>query len=86
MKNWTDIIKNMTMLTQFGLSFVTPIFLCLALCWWLNIHVGIGAWVYIPGFFFGLPRAWSARPSAGSTPRRTRELRTLPCWNPHAGL
>lgn len=54
MKNWADMLKNITMLTQFGLSFVTPVFLCLALCWWLNIHMGVGAWVYIPGFFFGL--------------------------------
>ena len=54
MKNWTHIIKNITILTQLGLSFVTPIFLCLGLCWWLNIHGGLGGWVYIPGFFFGL--------------------------------
>lgn len=54
MKNWIHVIKHITMLTQFGLSFVTPIFLCLALCWWLNIHIGLGGWVYIPGFFFGL--------------------------------
>ena len=38
MKNWMDVIKNLTMLTQFGLSFITPIFLCLAACWWLNVH------------------------------------------------
>lgn len=54
MKNWMDVIKNLTMLTQFGLSFITPIFLCLAACWWLNVHGGLGAWIYIPGFFFGL--------------------------------
>ena len=54
MKNWADMLKNITMLTQFGLSFVTPVFLCLALSWWLNIHMGVGAWVYIPGVFFGL--------------------------------
>ena len=30
MKNWTEIIKNVSMLTQFGLSFVTPLLLCLA--------------------------------------------------------
>lgn len=54
MKVWTDMIKNITLLTQFGLSFVTPVFLCLALCWWLNSYAGIGGWVYIPGFFFGL--------------------------------
>ena len=35
MKKWTGMITNLTMLTQFGLSLVTPLFLCLALCWWL---------------------------------------------------
>lgn len=54
MKNWMDAIKNLTMLTQLGLSFITPIFLCLAVCWWLNTYAGLGGWVYIPGFFFGL--------------------------------
>ena len=36
MKNWADILKNLTILTQFGLSFITPLLLCLALSWWLT--------------------------------------------------
>lgn len=54
MKNWSEIIRNLTMLTQFGLSFITPLLLCLAGCWWLVSHGGIGLWIYIPGFFFGM--------------------------------
>ena len=54
MKNWMDIVKNITMLTQFGLSFITPLLLCLAVCWLLNNHTGLGGWIYIPGFFFGM--------------------------------
>lgn len=54
MKYWTEIMKNLTILTQFGLSFITPLLLCLGACWWLNGHVGVGAWIYVPGFFFGL--------------------------------
>lgn len=54
MKRWSNMYKNVLMLTQFGLSFITPLLMCLALCWWLNTHVGIGVWVYIPGFFFGM--------------------------------
>lgn len=42
------------MLSQFGLSFITPLLLCLAVCWWLTAYMGMGGWVYIPGFFFGL--------------------------------
>lgn len=54
MKGWTGVVKNLTMLTQFGLSFITPLLLCLGICWWLNGKVGVGGWVYLPGFFFGL--------------------------------
>lgn len=54
MKQWTDIIKNITLLTQFGLSLLTPTLLCLGICWWLCSRFGLGGWVYIPGFFFGL--------------------------------
>lgn len=54
MKQWTDIVKNLTILTQFGLSFITPLLLCLGLCWWLYSRVGAGGWVFIPGFFFGM--------------------------------
>lgn len=54
MKRLADIYKNVLMLTQLGFSFVTPLLLCLALCWFLNSYLGLGSWIYIPGFFFGL--------------------------------
>lgn len=54
MKEWSNIIKNITMLSQFGLSFITPTLLCLAICWWLSSRFGIGGWIYILGFFFGM--------------------------------
>lgn len=54
MKYWTDTLKNLSILTQFGLSLVTPLLLCLAGCWWLNSRLGIGTWIFAIGFFFGL--------------------------------
>ena len=45
---------NVTMLSQLGLSFITPLLLCLALCWFIISKTGVGVWVYIPGFFFGM--------------------------------
>ena len=54
LKKWTEIIKNVSLLTQFGLSLVTPLLLCLFICWWLCGFFGLGGWIYIPGFFFGL--------------------------------
>lgn len=54
MKQFGDIYKNLILLMQFGLSLVTPLLLCLGICWWLMAAGGIGAWVFIPGFFFGM--------------------------------
>lgn len=54
MRYYREIVRNLTMLTQFGLSFITPLLMCLALCWWLNARIGLGAWVYLLGFVFGL--------------------------------
>lgn len=54
MKYWTDVMKNLTILTQFGLSLITPLLLCIGVCMWLSQRMGVGGWVYIPGFFFGM--------------------------------
>ena len=54
MKNWSELIKNLTMLTQFGLSLIPPLILCIGISWYLDTHTGIGGWIYIAGFFFGL--------------------------------
>ena len=54
MQNWSELIKNLTMLTQFGLSLITPLILCIGISWYLDTHTGIGGWIYIAGFFFGL--------------------------------
>lgn len=51
---FSGFMKNITMVTQFGLSLLMPLLMCLGLCWWLVTKVGLGAWVYIPGFIFGL--------------------------------
>lgn len=54
MKYWTELVKNITTLTQFGLSLITPLLLCLGICMWVSQRTGIGGWIYIPGFFFGM--------------------------------
>ena len=53
MKQWSEIIRNVTMLSQLGLSLITPVLICLAVCWLIVSKTGTGGWVYIPGFFFG---------------------------------
>ena len=59
MKQWSEILRNVTMLSQLGLSLITPVLICLAVCWLIVSKTGAGGWVYIPGFFFGLGGSWT---------------------------
>ena len=54
MKQWSEILRNVTMLSQLGLSLITPLLLCLAVCWLIVSNTGVGGWIFIPGFFFGM--------------------------------
>lgn len=54
MQLYREFIKNLAILTQFGLSLITPLLMCLAVCWWMTSRFGIGGWIFIPGFFFGM--------------------------------
>lgn len=54
MRNLSEIIKQLSMVTQFGLSLITPLLICLGISWWLSARFGLGGWVFLPGFFFGL--------------------------------
>lgn len=54
MKIRSEILKNLTLITQFGFSFITPTIICIAVCWWLNSCRHVGSWIYLIGFFFGL--------------------------------
>ena len=54
MKNWSEVFSQLTMVGQLGLSLVTPVLLCLFACYFLTTRLGLGAWVYVPGFIFGL--------------------------------
>lgn len=51
MKKWTDIIEKLTMLTQLSLSLVTPLLLCLGLCWWSSNRWSLGGWIYLIRLF-----------------------------------
>lgn len=54
MKKWAGLVTNLTMLTQFGVSLVTPLFLCIFICWWICNRWQVGEWIYLLGFFFGM--------------------------------
>lgn len=54
MKKGTTLLKNLTLLSQLGLSLVMPLLICMGICYLLTSRLGAGSWVYILGFFFGL--------------------------------
>ena len=54
MKQWTEIFRQLSLLTQLGISLVTPLLICLAVCYLLTSKAGAGGWIYLPGFLFGL--------------------------------
>ena len=46
--------ENIRNLIPWEESLITPVLICLAVCWLIVSKTGAGGWVYIPGFFFGL--------------------------------
>ena len=54
MKKYSEVFKNISLVTQLGLSLIMPVLLCLFLCWLLVTKAGAGNWIYIIGFVFGL--------------------------------
>ena len=88
MKQWMDILKQLTMLTQFALSLITPILLCLGICYLLTAKLHVGGWVYMAGFFFGLGGsgmvAWKLYKSVtGSVKKKEKNKKKSYSWNEH---
>ena len=54
MKDRMDILRNIILVGQLGLSLIMPVLLCLALCYLLVTKLNAGICVYFAGFFFGL--------------------------------
>lgn len=53
-KKYSEVLKNLSLVSQLGLSLIMPVLLCLFLCWLIVNKTGAGTWVYLIGFFFGL--------------------------------
>ena len=54
MKGWNEILAQLTMLGQLGLSLATPILMCLAVCYLLCTRLHAPLWIYLPGMILGL--------------------------------
>jgi len=53
-KQMRDALRQLTLLSQLGLSLVVPLLVCLFICYRLTVKPGLGGWIYIPGFILGL--------------------------------
>ena len=54
MSGWNEILKQLTLLGQLGLSIATPILMCLAACYMLCTRMHAPLWIYLPGMILGL--------------------------------
>ena len=54
---WFEVLKNLSWLTQLGLSVAAPPVLCLLLANWLSRRFGLGGWVYLAAVVLGLGAA-----------------------------
>lgn len=53
-KYWSNVLKQISWLSQLGLSIIMPMLICVLICVWLTNRFDIGGWVFIPGFILGL--------------------------------
>ena len=89
MRKWSNIYRNISILTQLGLSLAMPLLLCLFLCQQLSLRFSLGEWVYIPGFFFGLGgsfmTAWKLFRSIMKREDEEKKKRETAAFNQHRG-
>ena len=54
MKDLNRISQRLVLIGQLGLSLLMPLLVCLGACYLLVTRLGLGMWIYLPGFIFGL--------------------------------
>ena len=54
MKDLNRISQRLVLVGQLGLSLIMPLIVCLGACYLLVTRLGLGMWIYLPGFIFGL--------------------------------
>ena len=77
-KMFAELVKNMTLLTQLGLELISPLLVCLGICWWLTAKIGLGGWVFLPGFFFGLGGSFAVAKKLYETTMKREEKEKKP--------
>ena len=77
---WRDI----TWLTQLGVSMVAPLFLCIWAAWQLQVRLSFGPWVMVAGILLGLGgAAGSVWTFARMALNRAKREQAPPSFNDH---
>ncbi len=86
MKPMFNLVKTLTLVTQFTFSLLTPIVLSLLLCWYITEKTACGLWIYIPGFIVGLGTAFMTayRLYLQVTKKDRKENRQRTAFNKHS--
>lgn len=54
MKGLSAALKQIYLIGQLGITLISPLLLCIFICWLLTAKLDIGGWVFLPGILFGL--------------------------------
>lgn len=54
LKGLSAALKQIYLIAQLGISIISPLLLCIFICWLLTAKLDIGGWVFLPGILFGL--------------------------------
>ena len=54
MRGWIKTVRNLTWLTQLGLSLIAPPLLCVGGAWWLQQRFSLGGWILVLGLVLGI--------------------------------
>lgn len=69
-----DVMQALSMVTQLGLSIITPILLCLLAAVWLRQRLDLGYWVVIVGVLWGVASGfWNLLRFNRAASRRAQE-------------
>jgi len=54
LRSWMKLVRTVTLLGQFGFTFITPPVVMGLLGWWLQSKFGLGTWVMLVAIVIGL--------------------------------
>ncbi len=84
-RDFSALIRNISLIGQLGLSLVTPVLMCLLGGYFLVTRLGIGLWIYIPALILGLGASFMTayKVYLSATRRKADEKKAPVAFNRH---